>query len=152
MTPQAFINAIAPAARAVAATSKIPASFTVAQGALESGWGTSQLSLQAFNLFGVKADPSWHGPTIDLPTGEDIDGKRVTVEATWRRYGSWLEAIQDRAAFLLDNPRYKPAFAYTNGSTFAIAIAAAGYATDPQYGQKLASIIKTHNLSTLDVA
>jgi flagellum-specific peptidoglycan hydrolase FlgJ len=152
MTPQDFINAIAPAARTSAATTKIPASFVVAEGALESGWGTSQLALQAFNLFGVKADSSWHGPTFDLDTGEFVNGQRVTVPATWRKYGSWLEAIQDHAAFLLDNPRYQPAFAYTNGSTFAIAIAAAGYATDPQYGQKLASIIKTHNLSTLDVA
>ena len=152
MTPQAFINLIAPAARASAATTKIPASFTVAQGADESGWGTSQLSLQAFNLFGVKADSSWHGPTIDMPTGEYVNGQRVTVEATWRRYGSWLEAIQDRAAFFLDNPRYRPAFAYTSGSTFALAVAAAGYATDPKYGQKLVSIIKTHNLSALDSA
>jgi flagellar rod assembly protein/muramidase FlgJ len=152
MTPQAFIGAIAPAARTSAAITKIPASFVVAEGALESGWGTSQLSLQAFNLFGVKADQSWHGPTIELPTGEYVNGERITIEATWRKYSNWLEAIEDHASFLLNNPRYKPAFAYMSGSTFAIAIAAAGYATDPQYGQKLVSVIKTHNLSALDVA
>ncbi|MHB9833808.1 glycoside hydrolase family 73 protein [Paraburkholderia terrae] len=151
MNPSDFISAVAPAARASAAKTKIPASFTVAQGALESGWGTSQLALQGFNLFGVKADPSWHGDTMKLPTAEYVNGQRVTVVATWRKYGSWLEAIDDRAAFLLNNPRYKPAFAYTSGPTFACAIAAAGYATDPKYGQKIVSIIKAHNLSTLDV-
>jgi flagellar rod assembly protein/muramidase FlgJ len=152
VNPQEFIAALSGPARTSAAVTKIPASFVVADAALESGWGTSQLSLQAFNLFGVKSTPDWTGPTIDMPTGEFVNGQRVTVEATWRKYGSWLEAIQDHASFLLNNPRYKPAFAYTNGSTFAIAIAAAGYATDPQYGQKLVSIIKTHNLSSLDTA
>jgi flagellar rod assembly protein/muramidase FlgJ len=151
MNPNDFISAVALAARTSAAKTKIPASFTVAQGALESGWGTSQLALQGFNLFGVKADPSWHGDTMKLPTAEYVNGQRVTVVATWRKYGSWLEAISDRANFLLTNPRYKGAFAYTSGSTFALAIAAAGYATDPQYGQKIVSIIKAHNLSTLDV-
>lgn len=151
MTPQDFIGAIAPAARASMQTTKIPASFTVAEGALESGWGMSQLCKQAYNLFGVKADAAWHGPTFELDTAEYIKGERVIVPAKWRKYGSWLEAIQDHASFLIANPRYRPAFAYTNGATFSIAIAAAGYATDPKYGQKLVSIIRTHNLSSLDV-
>lgn len=150
MNPQDFINAISPAARQSMVVTKIPASFVVAEGALESGWGASQLCKQAFNLFGVKAIGGWTGPTIDFPTTEYIRGKRVTVNAAWRKYSSWLDAIQDHASFLLDNPRYKPAFAYTSGSTFALAIAAAGYATDPQYGPKLVSIIKAHNLSALD--
>ncbi|WOD18659.1 glucosaminidase domain-containing protein [Paraburkholderia kirstenboschensis] len=65
---------------------------------------------------------------------------------------NWQACIDDHAAFLLNNERYQPAFADTSGSTFALAIAAAGYATDPQYGQKIVSIIKAHNLSTLDAS
>jgi hypothetical protein len=92
VNPQEFIAALSGPARTSAAVTKIPASFVVADAALESGWGTSQLSLQAFNLFGVKSTPDWTGPTIDMPTGEFVNGQRVTVEATWRKYGSWLEA------------------------------------------------------------
>ncbi|PXW23423.1 glycoside hydrolase family 73 protein [Paraburkholderia caballeronis] len=151
MQPDDFIDAIAPAARELATTTKIPASFTIAQAALESGWAKSQLAQRYFNLFGVKADRSWTGPTVVLPTTEYENGKPVTVNATWRVYDSWLASIRDRAQFLLDNPRYAPAFAYTSGATFARAVAAAGYATDPNYAAKLISIIKTHNLSALDI-
>jgi flagellum-specific peptidoglycan hydrolase FlgJ len=150
MTPQDFISAVTPAARASMQSTKIPASFTVAEGALESGWGASQLAQQAFNLFGVKADPSWHGPTWSMQTREFLNGNWVMVPAVWRKYSDWLGSISDHAQFLIVNPRYRPAFAYTSGTTFAQAIAAAGYATDPQYATKIISIIKAHNLSQLD--
>jgi flagellum-specific peptidoglycan hydrolase FlgJ len=150
MTPDDFITAVAPAARASAATTKIPASFTVAEGALESGWGSTGLATQAMNLFGIKADPSWHGPTWSMQTREFLNGQWVMVPALWRKYSDWLGSISDHAQFLLTNPRYAPAFAYVSGTTFARAIAAAGYATDPNYAAKIISIIKTHNLSALD--
>lgn len=150
MTPNDFISAVGPAARASMLQTKIPASFVTAEGALESGWGGSQLCTAAYNLFGIKADPSWTGPVFVLPTREYLDGQWVMVQAKWRKYSDWLGSIQDHAEFLLTNPRYKGAFAYTSGSTFAQAIQACGYATDPNYAAKIISIIKTHNLSTLD--
>lgn len=151
MTPQDFIAAVSPAAQTSMKTSKIPASFTVAEGALESGWGASQLAQQAFNLFGIKADPSWHGPTLAIQTREYLNGQWVTVPALWRKYADWLGSIEDHAQFLLTNPRYRPAFAYTYGVTFAQAVQAAGYATDPNYAAKIIAIIKAHNLSALDI-
>ena len=151
MTPNDFIAEIAPAARELAAITNIPASFTVAQAALESGWAKSLLAQRYFNLGGVKADSSWHGPTVALPTTEYANGKPVTVQAVWRVYDSWLASIQDRARFLLTNPRYQPAFAYTTGPLFAQAVAAAGYATDPEYASKLIAIIRQHGLSSLDI-
>jgi flagellar protein FlgJ len=150
MKPDDFINALAAPARELAKSTKIPASFTVAQAALESGWAQSELAQHYCNLFGVKADSSWHGPTVILPTTEYVHGSPITEKAVWRIYDCWLDSLKDRAAFLLDNPRYSPAFAYTSGSTFAQAVAAAGYATDPNYAAKIISIIKSHNLSTLD--
>ncbi|WP_069267435.1 glycoside hydrolase family 73 protein [Paraburkholderia nodosa] len=150
MTPDDFIAAIAPPAQQLAASSNIPASFTVAQAALESGWATSQLATKYFNLFGVKADPSWTGQIVTLPTTEYVDDKPVTVQAKWRVYDSWLASLQDRAQFLIDNPRYAPAFAYSTGALFARAVAAAGYATDPHYAAKIISIINAHGLTQLD--
>jgi flagellum-specific peptidoglycan hydrolase FlgJ len=152
MTPQEFIAAIAPAAQASAAHTKIPASFTVAQAALESGWGKSQLACEAFNLFGVKADASWHGDVLELPTREFLRGVWVTVPARWRRYPDWLACIDDHAAFLLQNLRYRPAFQWTSGPEFAKAVQACGYATDPTYSAKIISIIQGRGLAALDTA
>ncbi|QGZ56767.1 glycoside hydrolase family 73 protein [Paraburkholderia acidiphila] len=150
MTPDDFIAAIAPPAQELAASSNIPASFTVAQAALESGWASSQLANKYFNLFGVKADPSWTGQTVALPTTEYVGGKPITVQANWRVYDSWFASLQDHAQFLLNNPRYAPAFAYSTGALFARAVAAAGYATDPHYAAKIISIINAHALASLD--
>lgn len=149
MNPQDFIAAISPAAVMSAKTTKIPASFTIAQAALESSWGARAPGM---NLFGIKADPSWKGPVTSQVTHEVVNGKTITITAKFRAYSDWLGSISDHAQFLLTNPRYKPAFAYTSGTTFAMAIAAAGYATDPNYATKIIAIIKAHNLSKLDIA
>lgn len=148
MTPQEFIAAISTAARASAATTKIPASFTVAEAALESGWGAH---CPGFNLFGIKADDSWTGPFTTKVTSEFVDGKKVSTTARFRAYTGWLGSILDHAQFLLTNSRYKPAFAYQGGASFAKAVAAAGYATDPDYAAKIISIINTHKLAALDL-
>lgn len=150
MNPPDFIRMLAPAAQESQAKTKIPASFTVAEAALESGWGESLLARTGFNLFGVKADKSWHGETLTMRTREVIRGKAVIVDALWRKYPDWLACLEDHAAFLMNNRRYRKAFSFTHGEDFAYAVAAAGYATDPQYATKLISIIRRHNLANLD--
>ena len=150
MTPQDFIAALGPAAQAAQAVTKVYASFTIAEAALESGWGASELAREAFNLFGVKADKSWKGYTFSLPTKEFIQNQWVTVSALWRKYTNWQQCLVDHGNFLLDNPRYQPALNTTNVADFTQAIAAAGYATDPQYSQKIMEIINFHNLTQFD--
>ncbi|MGH8539592.1 MAG: glycoside hydrolase family 73 protein, partial [Stenotrophobium sp.] len=110
MTTQDFIAAISGPAKASAAITRIPASFTVAEAALESGWGSSQLALQGKNLFGVKADPAWQGETLLMNTREFLHGAWVMVPAKWRKYIDWLGGITDHAAFLTQNARYKACF------------------------------------------
>lgn len=153
MTPQDFIAAIGKSAQESAQMSGIPASFTIAQAALESSWGKSQLAQQGFNLFGVKADKWWSGLTLCLPTTEYVGGKCVNTTANWRKYRSWLEAIDDHARFLRVNPRYKLAFTgKRTGSDFANQVALAGYATDPRYAEKISTIIRQHKLDKFDLA
>lgn len=149
MSPDEFIAAISAAAKTSARATKIPASFTIAQAALESAWGAH---CPGFNLFGIKATPDWRGPVTTQTTHEVVGGKTIEILARFRAYSDWLGSIEDHAEFLVTNPRYKGAFAYTSGTTFAMAIAACGYATDPQYANKLVSIIKAHNLSALDMS
>lgn len=151
MTPEEFIAAIAPAARASMAKTGIRASFVIAQGALESSWGTSQLARDGRNLFGVKADSAWRGPVLQLPTKEYLAGKWVTVPAFWRSYPDWLACIDDHAAFFQRNPRYKAALAVrSDPEAFARAIAAAGYATDPQYVDKVLATMRARKLTQFD--
>ena len=150
MTPKDFISAIAPAARASQVTTNIPASFVIAEAALESGWGSSQLFTQANNIFGVKADKAWTGPTLSMPTHEFENGASVLVNALWRKYSDQLSCITDHAQFLLNNERYKPAFQTATVGGFVNAVAAAGYATDPQYASKIMEIVNFHNLTQYD--
>lgn len=151
MKPEDFINEIAQAAQQSALKTKVPASFVIAEGALESGWGASMLATKGMNLFGVKADASWKGATISINTREFLRGKWVMVPALWRQYSSWLDCISDHASFLLDNERYKPAFAHSNDAlAFTKAVAAAGYATDPNYASKIIAVINANKLIQLD--
>jgi hypothetical protein len=140
--PKDFIAKITPLAQGT----HVPVSFTIAQAALESAWGESELAKQANNLFGMKAGAEWEGPTISLPTHEVVDGKTVEVEAVWRKFESWGSCIADHTRLLTKDERYKAAFDFTDGRSFAMAIAAAGYATDPAYGSKLVEIINQYNL------
>jgi len=150
MTPKDFIAAIGPAARASMAKTRIFASFTIAEAALESAWGASQLAQQAFNLFGVKADPSWGGDVLTMNTRECLNKQWVMVPARWRKYPDWLSCIQDHAAFLLTNDRYQPALTCHGVEDFTKAIQHAGYATDPDYAAKIMAVIRSHNLTQFD--
>jgi len=147
-----FITMINAGAQRAQIHTGIPASVTIAQGALESGWGMSELASKAHNLFGVKADSAWHGEVISLPTKEFLGGKWLTIMARWRSYPDWQASIEDRARFFYANPRYHIALTHLDdGIAFVNAIAAAGYATDPDYAHKLITIINQHQLLDFDV-
>jgi len=149
-SPTSFVDELLPGALSSQRAVGIPASFTIAEAALESGWGTSLLAVQGKNLFGVKADLSWHGPTIDMRTREFEAGVWTIVIARWRSYASWADCISDHAAFLRSNPRYSSCFQTKSGAEFAARVAAAGYATDPTYADKLQDIIRYHSLDQYD--
>lgn len=148
MSPADFLDQLLLGARTCQRTSGIPVSFTLAQAALESAWGTRA---PGNNLFGMKADPAWKGSTVDVATHEVIAGKSVAITAKFRAYSTWADCLADHARFYLDNPRYAPAFRETTGEGWARAVAKAGYATDPAYADKLIAIIRGRNLSRFDI-
>ena len=150
MNPSEFIMRLSTAAVASAKATGVPASITIAQAALESGWGESALTKTGNNLFGIKADSLWRGQTLTMNTKEFIKGQWVMVPALWRKYPSWQASIDDHAAFLKRNPRYKACFLSTMAPAFARALAQAGYATDPEYVNKLIAVMAKHQLQALD--
>jgi flagellum-specific peptidoglycan hydrolase FlgJ len=149
--PSDFITEIAPAAQAsMLANPGVLASITIAQAAVESSWGESELTLNANNLFGIKADPSWTGPSFKIMTGEYVDGHEIMVPASFRQYASWQESINDHAAFLLGNPRYAAVLHAKNAASYAIALQSCGYSTNPGYAKLLMEIINFHDLTSFD--
>jgi flagellar rod assembly protein/muramidase FlgJ len=150
VNPSEFIMRLTTAAVASSKATGVPTSITIAQAALESGWGESALAKTGNNLFGIKADSLWRGQTLTMNTKEFIKGQWVVVPALWRKYPSWQASIDDHAAFLKRNPRYKACFACASAPAFARALAQAGYATDPAYADKVIDVMKQHNLMDLD--
>lgn len=147
LSPAEFSKLFGPVARESMKRTGVPASVTLAQAALETGWGGSSIG-DAKNLFGIKGT----GPagTIRVPTKEFRNGRMVTEYANFRKYHTWAQSIEDHGK-LLQNARYSPAMKYKNNpDQFAREIHKAGYATDPNYSSKLIGIMKANNFYQWD--
>ena len=142
-----FTMAVGPAQASQRQTG-VPASVTLAQAILESGWGDSHMG-DAWNFFGIKAQAG--EPFVVQHTREVVNGKDVFIDAKFRRFASMEDCFCSHGEFLRDNPRYGPAFKTSNAEAFARAVHAAGYATDPNYGELLVRIMRENNLAQYDV-
>jgi flagellar protein FlgJ len=146
--PQAaFVDRMWPHAIAAQRTTGVPAAFVVGQAALESGWGRHEIrhadGRSAHNLFGVKATGGWRGPTVDVTTTEYVDGKPVKAVEKFRAYGSYAEAFRDWASLMSTSERYGGVLREAKSPQgFAQGLQRAGYATDPDYADKLESTIQ----------
>lgn len=145
---QDFVQAHTAAAERVAAESGIPAAFMLGQAAHETGWGKRAIRDEqgndSHNLFGIKAGANWTGPVAVATTTEVIDGRAVKVKARFRAYASAEESFRDYAKLIGNSPRYAGVMqARGDAQSFAQNLQKAGYATDPQYADKLGRVINT---------
>ncbi len=152
---QSFFNNILPAIQQVSQKNSIVTSVMLAQSILESGWGTSQLATNAYNIFGIKADSSWKGNTYTVHTKEVVNGKTITFEKQFRAYKSLLESISDYGSFFTSTAwrmkNYASFLQATNYETALTSLLASGYATDPAYAEKLKSLIQRYGLDQYDL-
>ncbi|AGP44986.1 flagellar assembly peptidoglycan hydrolase FlgJ [Serratia plymuthica] len=141
-----FVARLSIPARVASQQSGIPHQLIVAQAALESGWGQREIPTAdgspSYNLFGIKAGGSWDGPVTEITTTEFEQGAAKKIKARFRVYGSYVEAIADYVKLLTNNPRYADVAAARSPEQAAHALQQAGYATDPQYANKLVSVIQ----------
>ena len=141
-----FIARLSVPARVASQQSGIPHQLIVAQAALESGWGQREIptanGTPSYNLFGIKAGSSWRGPVTEVTTTEFEQGAAKKIKAQFRVYGSYVEAIADYVKLLTNNPRYAEVANARSPEQAAHALQKAGYATDPQYANKLVSVIQ----------
>ena len=140
-----YVNRVWPHAVEAARTLGVPPHFLVAHSALESGWGKAEIRLadgsSSYNVFGIKAGRGWQGPSVDVQTTEYVDGVAQTVQAKFRVYGSYGEAFQDYANLLRNSSRFSGVVGQQDGTQFARTLQQSGYATDPNYAEKLGRII-----------
>ncbi|MDP2266762.1 MAG: flagellar assembly peptidoglycan hydrolase FlgJ [Thiobacillus sp.] len=143
----AFVQRMLPHAQEASASTGIPPQFMMGQAALETGWGRAEIRAadgqNSYNLFGIKAGSGWRGRTVDIVTTEYVNGKPQKQVDTFRAYDSYADSFRDYANLLRANPRYQNVLAQGRDATgFAQGLQQAGYATDPNYAQKLASVIR----------
>lgn len=148
-----FLKLVAPAALKAEDSVRIPAAVIVAQAILESGWGKSRLFKEANNPFGIKnLDlPDDYGE-YRAPTTEFKNGKPYPAVAEFEKFRSLDDAFFHHAILFWRSKRYWPAvdawLRRGNAFEFARLIGPAGYATDPQYGNKLANLIHQFKLAS----
>ena len=124
---------------------KLPASITLAQGILESGAGTSELTRRGNNHFGIKCH-GWTGRTVYHD--DDLS------QECFRAYDNALQSFEDHCKFLRNGKRYSSLFnlSITDYKGWANGLKAAGYATNPRYASQLIGIIELYKLHEYDKA
>ena len=124
---------------------KIPASITLAQGIFESGAGQSELARKGNNHFGIKCN-GWQGRKVY----HDDDARNEC----FRAYNSVYESFEDHSRFLANGQRYRSLFQLkiTDYKGWARGLKAAGYATNPQYADRLIELIQLYKLYEYDQA
>ncbi|MFV8463079.1 flagellar assembly peptidoglycan hydrolase FlgJ [Vibrio campbellii] len=140
-SPESFVTSMKPYAEKAASALGVDSSLLLAQAALETGWGSKMVKNSlgnSNNLFNIKADRSWKGDKVATQTLEFHGKTAVKESASFRSYSSFEDSFNDYVKFLNENPRYETALQHQgNSENFIKGIHQAGYATDPNYADKV---------------
>ncbi len=150
-TPAQFVAQVLPSIRRTAAALGVHPLGLLAQAALETGWGQRMPrnadGSPSLNLFGVKAGADWTGARAPATTVEFSGGVATRQRTAFRAYGSIEEGVGDFAKLLATSPRYRDALAAgANPQAYVERIGRSGYATDPEYANKLSQVLNGDTL------
>ncbi len=145
-TPKQFVEQLWPMAEKHAATLGVKPEVLLAQAALETGWGKYVIKNReggsSHSLFNIKADQRWSGESIEISTLEYRDGVARHEQAVFRAYPDFDASFADYAQFLQSGPRYQEALKNSADDVeFVRELHKAGYATDPEYPNKISRIL-----------
>jgi len=143
---KSFIDTLLPYAKKAAQALGVSPVALIAQAALETGWGkkiiNSAEKQSSFNLFNIKANKSWQGEQVAKDSLEVEEGVGVKRRSNFRAYNSLAESFADYGDFITTNKRYQGALQQgTNAHRYIEELQQAGYATDPQYADKIKEIM-----------
>lgn len=164
MAQYEFIQKVSACAVVDMGVSGILASVTIAQAILESGYGTTELAINANNFFGMKKSLSgnkwksvWDGKSIYTKQTKEQDeyGKEYTIIADFRKYPCMEDSVADHSLYLLgamngSKKRYAGLAGEKDPRKAIQIIKDGGYATDVTYVDKIMSIIDRFNLTQYD--
>jgi flagellar protein FlgJ len=145
---ESFVRSIEPLAQSAGNSLGVAPDTLIAQAALETGWGrnmpTDSSGRSSANLFGIKAGDSWRGASVQASTTEYDQGTPVSTPAAFRSYGGTAQSVEDYVSLLRNSPRYAAALgAGSNVQAFGSGLQRGGYATDPDYVNKLVATVAT---------
>ncbi len=144
-SPQDFVEKLIPLAKKAAEKIGVDHLLLVAQSALETGWGKHLIADEkgenSFNLFNIKKGSDWTKQTAQQNTVEYDRGVVTQEKAEFRKYSGAAESFDDYVDFILGKDRYKNAVDNaSNSEQYIKELKNAGYATDPQYSEKVLSV------------
>ena len=147
-SPETFVQHLWSHAQNAARELGVASEVLIAQAALETAWGKSVPRFSdgrsSHNLFGIKADSRWSGERVVNATLEFENGLPVLRRDGFRAYSSYAESFSDYVNFLRSNPRYAEALSLRRDNlAFLRALQRAGYATDPNYANKIQAILNS---------
>lgn len=142
-----FFEVLLPSAIEAEKVYGVPAEVTLAQAALESGWGKHGIG--DYNIFGIKGS----GPagSVELPTREFYNDRYVTINARFAKYNNYHEAVIEHGK-LFHNGYYNKAinnYSKNKDSTEFLDNIAGVYATSPTYFKSTKKIIDNYNLQEM---
>jgi flagellar protein FlgJ len=152
-TPTEFVHRMLPPITRAASALGVDPMGMLAQAALETGWGqrmprNADGSL-SHNMFGIKAGEEWAGARASADTMEVANGVATPRRTTFRAYGSIEESVNDFASLLKNSPRYREVIAAGgNAGAYIAGMGKSGYATDPEYANKLNQILRSDTLQS----
>lgn len=141
--PQAFKAAFEPALQSLLVQNGLKPTMApaiLAQLALETGHGKS---INGNNIGNIKAGPGWSGEVQWLPTTEYVNGQPVQKLEPFRKYSSIESGLADYMRLVVSNPHYKGVLSSKSPAEFFQELQKSGYATDPAYASKVASVFST---------
>ncbi len=153
-TPEEFIQSVLPQARKAAEQIGVDPKVLVAQAALETGWGKHVIHQEngekGFNFFGIKSHRDWDGNAVKVPTLEFEKGIAKRSVESFRVYESAEQSFNDYIDFLKSNPRYTDALNNCDDpQKFTSGLQDAGYATDPEYAEKIMRVYNSEPLKNI---
>lgn len=133
-------------------------SVVIAQAAIESGVGTSELAQNANALFGIKLN-GWIGRSYVKDAVEQLpDGSyRVDPNELWRAYDSWEQSVLDHNDYIASRStdagktlRYAPVIGCDSYILTCQYLQQCGYATSQSYSETLINYIEKYDLTRYD--
>lgn len=147
---QYFIDVMVGKCRERCTAAGILPSLCIAQACVESAYGTSELAVNANNLFGIKAGSGWSGQTYTKNTQEWDGSKYITVSAAFRAYDTMVACVEDYLDKITTMDRYKNLVGCTDIREACRLIREDGWATSPTYTETLLDRVDKHNLTQYD--